>query len=152
MESEIAETPGLDDEVDRPSTSDDPATIETGHGELSTAFRLLDFVQFSVLLLIGVACGLISLGSLAMISDRTFGGFTVGIIGVSTCLWLSALALFVPAPEHYLIDPIQYSVAAIILWGFSTRLLGLGVRVGFSFSGGPIAALGIMALGSRIVV
>ena len=109
-------------------------------------------VQFAVLLLIGVICGLISLGCLALISDRPFGDLKTGIIGVSACLWLSALALFVPAPERYLIDPIQYSVAGVILWISSSWLLGLGTRIGLSFSGGTVAALGIMALGSRVVV
>ena len=152
VQPETTDTLDVDGEMDRSSTVDDFATIETGDDGVSTAVRILDFVQFSVLLLIGVVCGLVSLGCLALISDRPFGDFKTGIIGVSACLWLSALALFVPAPEFYLIDPIQYSVAAIILWASSTWLLGLGARVGFSFSGGLIAALGIMALGSRIVV
>ena len=155
----------LESEVGRSTDSTDPAgasdattsgtesvPIQNTSDGVSLPARILDFVQFSVLLLIGVICGLISLGCLALISDRPFGNFMAAIIGISACLWLSGLALFVPAPERYLSDPIQYSVAGLILWISSSWLLGLGTRVGLSFTGGTVAALGIMALGSRIVV
>jgi hypothetical protein len=130
----------------------EPAIVATDQSDISFPVRVLDFVQFFVLILIGVICGLISLGCLALISDRPFGDFITGIIGISACLWLSALALFVPSPERFLLDPIQYSVAGLILWLSSSWLLGLGARIGLSFTGGTVAALGIMALGSRVVV
>ena len=146
------DTAGTTDASDAATSSaESAATQGTGVG-VSLPARILDFVQFSVLLLIGVICGLISLGCLALISDRPFGDFMPAIIGISACLWVSGLALFVPAPERYLSDPIQYSVAGIILWISSSWLLGLGSRVGLSFTGGTVAALGIMALGSRVVV
>ena len=146
------ETAGTTDASEVATPSTESATIQTTSDGVSLPARILDFVQFSVLLLIGVICGLISLGCLALISDRPFGDFMAAIIGISACLWVSGLALFVPAPEPYLSDPIQYSVAGIILWLSSSWLLGLGSRVGLSFTGGTVAALGIMALGSRIVV
>lgn len=129
------------------------ASIEVArHSGVSFPMRVFEFFQFFVLILIGVICGLISLGCLALISDRPFGDFMTGIIGISACLWLSALALFVPAPEPFLLDPIQYSAAGLLLWLASKWLLGLDGRIGLSFTGGTVAALGIMALGSRIVV
>ena len=147
--TDTAETTGASEVATPPTES---ATIPSTSDGVSFPGRILDFVQFSVLLLIGVICGLISLGCLALISDRPFGDFWVAIIGISACLWVSGLALFVPAPEPFLSDPIQYSVAGILLWISSSWLLGLGSRVGLSFTGGTVAALGIMALGSRIVV
>ncbi len=146
------ETVGTTDDSKVVTPSTESASIQTTSDGVSLPARILDFVQFSVLLLIGVICGLISLGCLALISDRPFGDFMAAIIGISACLWVSGLALFVPAPEPYLSDPIQYSVAGIILWLSSSWLLGLGSRVGLSFTGGTVAALGIMALGSRVVV
>ena len=148
----LIDTSGTTDASDVAAPKTDSAVIQTTSDGVSLPARILDFVQFSVLLLIGVICGLISLGCLALISDRPFGDFMAAIIGISACLWLSGLALFVPAPERYLSDPIQYSVAGIILWISSSWLLGLGTRVGLSFTGGTVAALGIMALGSRVVV
>jgi hypothetical protein len=134
------------------STAQEPVSVTTPPNGVSLPLRVLDFIQFFVLILIGVICGLISLGCLALISDRPFGDLKTSIIGISACLWFSALALFVPSPERFLLDPIQYSVAGLILWLSSSLILGLGYRVGLSFTGGTVATLGIMALGSRIVV
>ncbi len=150
--SPAASTP----EIDSEGSDSRPVSVESvmvhADGGASLPVRVLDFVQFTVLVLIGSICGLISLGCLALISDRPFGDLMSGIIGISSCLWLSALALYVPAPEEFLIDPIQYSVAGLVLWLSSTWILGLGSRMGLSFTGGTVAVLGIMALGSRIVV
>ena len=142
---------GVGDSDEKASTTES-VDFATSAGVVSLPIRVVDFVQFFALILIGVLCGLISLGCLALISDRPFGDLKTGIIGISACLWLSALALFVPSPERFLLDPIHYSVGGLVLWLSSSWILGLGTRVGLSFTGGTVATLGIMALGSRIVV
>ena len=114
--------------------------------------RLMVFMKFVVLILLGVACGLVALGGLALALDRPIGSLATAASRMFLAGWLTTLALLIPAPYTWMLDPLHYIVAALIFWMSMKFFFRLSFQQAATLLGGTMCLLAITALGSWVVL
>ena len=109
-------------------------------------------IKFVVVLLLGVGCGVVALGGLALSLDRPLGSIGTAVSRLLACAWLGSLALLVPSPEPWLLTPIHYGLAGLLLWGSLMLFFRLSPRNAAILLGGTVSLLAVTVLGSSVVL
>ena len=138
--------------VVRVSASEDAANADSGSDRPGVFGRFLLFIKFLILVCLSAILAMVSLGGLALMTDRPLGDFKAACAKVLLTCWIATLALFVPSPEPWLRDLIHYAAAAALFWLAGMLLLRLTPRLSATLLGGTVALLAVTAIGSRIVV
>lgn len=114
--------------------------------------RFLTFVRFLILVMLGVGCGLVALGGLALALDRPLGCLATASSRMLLAGWLTTLAFLVPAPWPWLLDPLQYILAGVIFWVAVRMLFRLDFQQAAVLLGGTMSLLAVTVLGSWVVL
>ena len=138
--------------VVRVSDSEDTTNADSGSDRPGVFGRFLLFIKFLILVCLSAVLAMVSLGGLALMTDRPLGDFKAACAKVLLTCWIATLALFVPSPEPWLRDLIHYAAAAALFWLAGMFLLRLTPRLSATLLGGTVALLAVTAIGSRIVV
>ena len=114
--------------------------------------RLVVFLKFAILILLGVGCGLVALGGMALMLDRPLGSVLTAASRMLAAGWLSTLALLVPAPYTWMLDPLHYLLAGAIFCGSMIVFFRFSVQQAITMLGATMALLATTAFGSWVVI
>jgi hypothetical protein len=114
--------------------------------------RLMIFIKFVVLILLGVACGLVALGGLALSLDRPLGSLATAASRMFLAGWLTTLGLLIPAPYIWMLEPLHYILACVIFWVSMKFFFRLSFQQAAMLLGGTMSLLAITAFGSWVVL
>ena len=114
--------------------------------------RLMIYIKFVVLILLGVGCGMVALGGLALSMDRPLGSPATAASRMFLAGWLTTLALLIPAPYTWMLEPLHYIVGALIFWVSIKFLFRLSFQQAAMLLGATMSLLAITVLGSWVVL
>ena len=114
--------------------------------------RTVILIRFVVVLMLGVGCGLVALGGLALSLDRPLGSVPGALVRMMACAWIASLALLIPAPAPWMLAPIHYAAAGLLLWGSMMFFFRLQPRTAGVLLGGSVSLLAVTVLGSSVVL
>ena len=114
--------------------------------------RLLIFLKFTILVLLGAGCGLLALGGMGLVLKRPMGSIGTAASRMLAAAWLTTLALLVPAPYPWMLDPLHYIVAGTIFWASTMFFFKLNPSQAVTLLGATMALLASTAFGSWIVI